>query len=87
MEVGLYALILELTCAVGDGENMEVVGEHGNSVEDDVVSPLGASENAEEAVVEVGTGLEEESSLDSPAGDGDEGVRVGYAAKFSSHTL
>jgi hypothetical protein len=61
--------------------------EHGNSDECDVVSPLGAAEDAEEAVVEVGSGLEQESSLDGPAGDGDEGVRVGYAAKFSGHTL
>ena len=51
------------------------------------VSPLGAAEDAEESVVEVGPGLEQESSLNGPAGDGDEGVEVGYAAKFSGHTL
>ena len=50
------------------------------------MSPLGSAQDAEEAVVEVGAGLEQEASLDGPAGDGDEGVGVGYAAKFSGHT-
>jgi hypothetical protein len=69
-----------------NSENMKMVREHRNGVEDEVVLSLDSAQDAEEEEVEVGSGLEQESSLDSPAGDGDEGVGFGYAAKFSSHT-
>ena len=39
------------------------------------------------AVVEGAAGPEQEASLDGPAGDGDEGGRVGYVPKFSGHTV
>lgn len=49
--------------------------------------PLGATEDAEEAVVEGAAGPEQEASLDGSAGDGDEGKRGGYEPKFSGHTV
>jgi len=64
-----------------------MVRERRDGVEDQFVPPLSASEDAEEAIVERGTGFEQEASLDSPAGDGDEGGRVGYEPQFSGHTL
>ena len=51
------------------------------------MAPLSSSEDAKQAVVERSAGLEQEASLDGPAGDGDEGVRVGDEAKFSGHAL
>ena len=77
----------ELARAFGDGENVKMTGKHGKRDKGEVVAPLGAAEDAEQAVVEDGAGLEQEASLDGPAGDGDEGVRVGDEAKFSGHTL
>jgi hypothetical protein len=62
---------------------MEMVRKHGNSVEDEVVSSLGSAQDAEKAVVEVGAGLEQEASLNSPAGDGDEGVEWGSGMQRS----
>jgi hypothetical protein len=41
-----------------------------------------ARPDAEEVVVEGRARLEQEASLKGPGGDGDEGVGVGYAAKF-----
>jgi hypothetical protein len=53
-------------------------GEGGDSTEGEVIVSLTPSQDAEDSVVEVRPGTEEESSLDGAAGDEDEGSRGGY---------
>jgi hypothetical protein len=56
-----------------DQEEMEVAGQHADATKLQLISPLCASKDAEEEVVELGTGPEEIAPLDGPAGDEDEG--------------
>jgi hypothetical protein len=57
-----------------------------NGAEVDFTIPLGLPEDTQEDVIEFRTGTEQIESLDGPAGDVDEGLGLGYVAKFS-HAL
>jgi hypothetical protein len=49
------------------------------------IAGLGASEDAEDDVVELLGRTQEEASLDGAAGDLDEGPAVGHVAKMATH--
>ena len=74
------------TLPPGAGAALEV---HAGIAACRAAEPSVAPEDAEEAIVEIGAGPEEIASLDSPAGDEDEGGfgGRGYVSLFSSHTL
>src|SRR5436305_7372717 len=67
-------------------QQVEVARHHRNSAKLDFAIPLGLPEDTQEDVVELRTGTEQIESLDGPAGDVDEGLGLGYVAKFS-HAL
>jgi hypothetical protein len=63
-----------------------MIGQEGKSAAADFVKTLGASEDADDEVVELRTGPEEEAAVEGPAGDLDQGAAFGDVTESSSHT-
>jgi len=75
----------ELADVVDVEQEVEVIGEKGKAAAADFVEPLGASEDADDDVVELRTGPEEVAAVDGPAGDLDQGPAFGDVTESSSH--
>jgi hypothetical protein len=67
-------------------QEVEMIGEKGKTATADFVEPLGASEDADDDVVELRTGPEKETAVDGSAGDLDQGPAFGDVTESSSHT-
>jgi hypothetical protein len=77
----------ELLGVVGGQEQVVVAGHRGHSMNPHAMASLSPAEDAEEDVVETGSGAQEVASLEGAVGDGEEGPVLGYVAKFSCHVL
>jgi hypothetical protein len=62
-----------------------VAGHRDHGVNPHAMASLSPAEDAEEDVVEAGSGAQEVASLDGAVGDREEGPVLGYVAKFSWH--
>src|SRR5215203_1950993 len=77
----------ELAGVVDVQDEMEVVGDKGKTTATNRVRPLGPGQDADDEVVERQAGAKEETALEGPAGDLDEGTAFGDVAESSAHTL
>ena len=66
-------------------QKVKMIREEGKTAAADFVKTLGASEHADDDVVELRAGPEKETAVDGPAGDLDQGPAFGYVTESSSH--
>ncbi len=64
-----------------------MVAEEAVSAATDLEGSLGASEDTDDDLIELLAGSQQQSSVDRPAGDLDQGAAIRDEAKFSAHTL